>query len=766
MQMRQSLFRREWELNMSISLNSDDLNNSASIASAINKSYYPNGEAVIVNTSRNQEGIYGDTLTSRTLTEVLSGDAFYQDPRYVNAALNKATNASLNSLITGGAQAAFYADAKAIAESDEESNAGSVPTVSGMAAFQQALGNTNILSTNLGGQAAANAFRAIENSVGANYVMAMGRSAAYAGTSSRGGNHASIDYISDSAAFTAGSRTVVIKDVTIGDEEFAWLQERIDVLSSVASDGMLQNAGDRGNVKNGFAFDIPNNLTGSVATRTYFPDLDHILSSVEDSIITLPVRTAHICPVLIEFLLYTQSENSSIRIAGGTGTWRANSPDNQGPNLSNGGKSLTDHAFGRAFDISIISSADGASSVNLGSEGSNVDKHRTALYMLLEMLDNMALQAPYLLPDLIVTSPDLETELGIVDGLEPENSPVKFRFKNLKYVNFYADGSHRSHIHISWSAARSGRYAGRGGLLSVPAFDLAVPATSSGGGFVPTITEENIPDSDIELFTRSFATGEDAGQLTVQQLFNLLRSTVMSPEAAAIFCAVAIRESGRLVRNFNPNTDSGDWSIGLFQINLLIGANGRHRFYLPSGNVTKYGWQLGYANYAAENITEDNFNDKARELYATYGSDKSRYYQYLDPLLWIPINQAYMVYTTASGGSLPSQNMTPSERLGYDPESGYVFFPWGDYSGGPTYGFISNVRFKDALDIYTSSGNLAASLRDWVLDMFNTSGAGSKSAQYAGYWVDGWVYRVDWSGGWTNPRFSKEDNINYTITVT
>jgi len=763
---------------MSISLNSDDLNNSTTLATAINRNYYPAGEAVVVNTSRNQDGVYGDTLTSRTLTEVLSGDAFYQDPRYALAANTKAANSSLNSLLTGGAQAAFYADSKAVEEGQEleVKDGDTTVVVSGMAAFQQALTNTNVISRNLGGGVADNALRVIANSTGLEYANALavaeeaaGLSGNSSSTSGSSSSHVNVDYLSDSAAYSGGSRTVVIKDVTINDQEFNWLYERLDLLHQMAVTGVIN---DYSFIKNGFAFDVPNNVGESFSTKSYYPGLDGTSSVVDNSIIQLPIKTAYICPALIEFLHYINSDNSSVRISGGLGVWRANSPDNQGPNLSKGGKSLSDHVFGRAFDIDVVTSADGVMAVNLPSEGGNVDRHREALYAFLEALDNMALQAPYLLPDLIVCSPDLATELGVTDGLEPDNSPVKVRYRNLKYVNFYTDSNHKSHIHISWSAARSGVYSGPGGVLSNPSFEWVDgntgTSTSGGSAWNLSMAEQSelapVNEDSLRKFRTSYATGSDPGRLTLNELFDLLRSTVFSAETAAIFCAVVMRESGGTVRLINPITTGGDWSVGLFQINLRIGANGRHDFFLPEGNVTRKGWQLGYANYAAEGITEDNFNDKVASLFSQFGSeDRSPYYPLLDPLLWIPINQASMCYTVAKGGGVPPANMTPSDKLGYSPETGYIFFPWGDYNGGPPYGFISNVRFKEAVDIYTSVGLRASVLRDWTLEMFNTSGAGSKSKQYAENWVNGWVYRSPWSsGGWIDNGGSQEDYIDYT----
>lgn len=765
---------------MSISLNSNDINSSASLATAINRNYYPNGQAVVVTTSRNQEGIYGDTLTSRTLTEVLSGDAFYQDPRYSIAANNMAANSSLNSLISGGAQAAFFADAKAVAEGQEleVKNGDSTVTVSGMAAFQQALSNTNVISRNLGGTAATNAISTIANSAGLPYnQMIQSAETVSVSSGSKGPpgtgsdqNHAAIDYITDTAAFTAGSRTVVIRNTTIDDQEFSWLQERLDVLHQYAVNGMVA---DNSGIKNGFSFDLSNELDTLFSTRSFYPDsAGSTTTTVEKSIIDLPMTTAYLCPTLIEFLIYMASDNCPVRISGGIGFGRAANTNIQGPNLSpaQNRDSISDHVFGRAFDIGVVSSSDGSSIVNLESEGGNIDRHREALYMLLEALDNMALQTPYLLPDLIVCSPDLNSELGIIDGLEPDNAPVKIRYRNLRYVNFYSDSNHRSHIHVSWSAARSGRYAGPGGALSVPTFEWIDGSSSIPGGTWSNLMSElsaeaPISEESLAKFRMSYATGEDPGVLTNIELFDLLRSTVFSAEAAAIFCAVVMRESGGTVRLINPITSGGDWSVGLFQINLRIGANGRHDFFLPEGGVTRKGWQLGYANYAAEGITEDNFNAKTTALYEQYGSqDRSPYYPLLDPLLWIPINQAAMCYTVAKGGGVPPANMTPSDKLGYSPETGYIFFPWGDYNGGPPYGFISNVHFKTAVETYQSTGLPASNLRDWTLQMFNTSGSGSVSAPYAENWVNGWVYRSPWSsGGWIDNGGSQEDTIDYTF---
>lgn len=251
-------------------------------------------------------------------------------------------------------------------------------------------------------------------------------------------------------------------------------------------------------------------------------------------------------------------------------------------------------------------------------------------------------------------------------------------------------------------------------------------------------------DFDSTKFVQDFS-ADTSAKLELAEVFALLRGTVMSDEAAAIFTAIAAREGGLHPGSCLLDNGSGDWSFGLWGINLLPNANGSKKFRLPLPSLSeKEGWQLGYKNYLADGINKSNFRAAAFAKAAQL--KKNQHYTLLDSALWIPVNQAYVLYTTATG------QMFDGNKLGATAENSYVFFPWGDYGGGPPWGWISNLSFGKAAGVYQGAGRNVEDLKKWVLTMFANNGKKSKSAQYASNWVNGYTYTVRWKGGWTDAK--------------
>lgn len=694
-------------------IDSSSLRNSSDITRAIFSNYYPNGQIVVKSTSFSSEGVYNRTLTSRTISDSLAGDALYRSPKFALTFYNKMVGSSLNSLITGGSDNAFSSPTSLKIFNPESSDA--TATLVGGTAFNRIISNSIIARQ--GGEAlidgaARTAIADLSNAQkDPEYVASLA--------------HGDTEYIPDIAMPTSGTRAVAL-DSSLSSEEKAWILERGKLLKDkgVVTDGEA--------LVSGFKFDIPNGLTNLTQTGTFFEGLQ-TGTSVDQSIVDAEVQTAYIAPAMIELLLFLESKTS---FKGNLGTEKgSNSSQSTSFTAAINGSSLNDHVFGRAFDITEISPRDDSNTViNFKTQGTNVDTYRKGLSHFLSILDS----APKdLLPDLITVHPDLAVELGITDGNESIEAQVKKKYSNLRYVNFSADSNHRTNIHFSFSAQRSGQYAGPGGALGTPGL-FAGSAGGVGGGSL-IIPSGSSPSLNMSKLQKNYVNDRN-GTLTMQEVFDMLRGTVFSDEAAAIFCAVVVRESGGKPAAFNPNTNGGDWSVGLFQVNLLKAAHGNKNFYLPVGNITKPGWQLAYRNWQAEGLDLSSTDQKVKSLWkSSSGSTSARVnslFPLVDPLCWIPLNQAQLAYTTVTGKT-GSANMPPAMRAGATPETGYIFFAWGDYGGGPSYGFISNVDFKDAIDVYRTCGKDPILLRDWTLRMFQTSGSESKSAQYARQWVTG-----------------------------
>lgn len=208
----------------------------------------------------------------------------------------------------------------------------------------------------------------------------------------------------------------------------------------------------------GFQFDIKDTLTNlKYNSTTIFPGIEgagKIQEIPQDIIAAKPYR-AFVSASLIECLIYLcgDSAGNPLKIIGGFGSHRGSTYDDQGVNLGDleSGDTVTDHAFGRAFDFSSISKID----EKIKPINSGADALRSHLDNLLEKL-NTAPQ--HILPDFIMVNSIVGAEYknGSADG---KISKISQKYQNLKYVKIHlVPDSHSDHIHISFSPQRGGVY--------------------------------------------------------------------------------------------------------------------------------------------------------------------------------------------------------------------------------------------------------------------------------------------------------------------
>jgi hypothetical protein len=239
---------------------------------------------------------------------------------------------------------------------------------------------------------------------------------------------------------------------------------------------------------------------------------------------------------------------------GDTGVWRGIT----GPNFSkltatNNG--VSDHSFGRGFDIKKIALTTSNVSYSLNNPVPSPGKYLAALDLFLSHVEQLPQE---LHPDLIVVSSDLETELGIVEGLESSSSPIRVKHPDLApFTNIYCDKSHRNHIHVSWSSARCGSY-------SLPV--TAPPATtgSSGSGTVSAASVGSALSAPMLVkLKKEYYTGlEDADALTPLDIFQFLYNYGgFIAEIAAIFAGIAVRESNCVP--FVNNRQRSIWTMAV-----------------------------------------------------------------------------------------------------------------------------------------------------------------------------------------------------------
>ena len=214
-----------------------------------------------------------------------------------------------------------------------------------------------------------------------------------------------------------------------------------------------------------------------------------------------------------------------------------------------------------------------------------------------------------------------------------------------------------------------------------------------------------------------------ATQLTKEEvMLLLLDSNLFSSEVAALFVGLAERESRFRPGGLNGDRGTGDFSFGLWQINLLPAAHGTKTFILKSPNEAKVlGLKLAYSIDSDNQI--DSLSRKVKEI-ADRDSTDSR--------IFIPYNQSYMLVTTAAGETKLTELLKNGKQL-----TGYLFGAWGDYKvpqGNSVIGCLADTRYSVVRDVYLSSTNKnEETLKQWLVKVFD----GKPGEKYLQDWMNG-----------------------------
>lgn len=263
--------------------------------------------------------------------------------------------------------------------------------------------------------------------------------------------HSTDGYDPNDKAVSAGYMPIA-QESKLTKKQIETYIKRGSVLKSAA------NISDSSVLLSGFKFDIKDTLNNlNYNSTTIFPGIEGSgkIQEIPQDIITAKPYRAFISAALIECLIYLSSDDAgnALKIIGGFGSHRGSTYEDQGTNLGDleSGGTVTDHAFGRAFDFSSISKVD----EKLKPINSGAEALRSHLDNLLEKL-NTAPQ--HILPDFIMVNNSVGSEYknGYADG---KINKISQKYQNLKYVKIHlvAD-SHADHIHISFSPQRGGFY--------------------------------------------------------------------------------------------------------------------------------------------------------------------------------------------------------------------------------------------------------------------------------------------------------------------
>lgn len=715
-------------------INKKNLVTTEAFVNAVSSNYYPNGKIIVQNTSFSKDGVSGRTLTSRTISDVMSGDALFRSPKYSLAFYSKAINSSLNTLITGGASAT-YSNYESLVVEDPEST--SYTEVDGELKASTLKGGTaynRMLADSLAGKKIGKDFIKPALNQISNSQLSMSTQSVLIDGVPHGVN---IDSTLSGGAISAGSRQAAVSSLLVPGEE-GWILERGLILKN-AVPAVIESTDV---LVNGYNFDIPNAYSGFKYQdgSSMFPGLTSVnTAEVSDQLIKAAPQKIYICPALLECLIYL---NSKILFFGGFGIDRKLSEGNVRE------KTVSNHTVGRAFDIHIIGNKflPGAN-FDIWNNAGNLTIYRNAVTLLLTAINSMP---EHLKPDNIVIAAGLGAEYNIIAGREAANAEIYKQYPGCKNINFSANSVHNNHIHISFSSARSGIYSGPGGAFSIqPVGNL--PGQT--GQYVGPINPYNFYTAVPSAFNPKFTTNyfDNAQKLQPTEIFNLLNSTVCAPEAAAFFAIIAGREGSVYSLNSKATSQKyGDFSIGMFQTNML--AHGTKMFTLLEGSssLNLEGWKIASSDWQARGLTTfDMWKNYVIQRYNAEGNSDSKYPNYngqmillVDRRIWVPLTQAYMLYTTVRSIAAPHP-FPPGLKLGIDPLSGgNIYGPWGDYDGGPEPGVIYGIRYSKVAETYASSGKNVSQLREYFLKYYGEGGAGarSRSAPLIASWLDGAYY--------------------------
>lgn len=509
----------------------------------------------------------------------------------------------------------------------------------------------------------------------------------------------------DDVQYSVPQDTITISGLPVAlfslltDDEKKWYKERG---SKLASFGVVD---DSSFLTQGFSFDIPDGLTNLRYFGSMYPEFSNKDYNISQKIIDAKVEGAYPAACLIELLLLLVSKG--YKFSGGLGADRGNNPSKMGPDnspLSSGTPEdktiITDHAFGRGFDISYF--------VNSNEKTSAVSSSSIEYTRQLDILLGALNAVPrHLLPDQIVIGNWCSKEY-LRNGSTTNSQIGKLveKYENLKYTTIAMDSPkssvHKSHIHISFSAYRTGRYSGEGGAIALQAQSQSGQPTA-----ITSRVRQKLQENNITLDYQDKNYFNDESQLSDLQVFELLYSVAnMIPEIAAIFTAIAYRES-----RWRPYAANKYGFFGLLQFGTRRGQSGGDSqvdLLIPTKETIKF-WELGFKNWKTETynkqkITENNIDSILEQIQNTPNAGK----EYYDERAWIPKNQM-----ACFRGKIAQRNIKNQLTSFGSKASRALVGPWGE--SFLTHGWIGGVSFYIASEVYKkATGEDVSKLQEWI----------------------------------------------------
>lgn len=373
-------------------------------------------------------------------------------------------------------------------------------------------------------------------------------------------------------------------------------------------------------------------------------------------------------------------------------------------NMDKSTKSISDHAFGRGYDIMGVGETKDSLKV-LGDLVGKPEQWRNQFEIFLSKLSTLPV---FLQPDSIVIGKVCYSQYVLPDD-DPNRNKIKERLMNMfpglgKHIHFGTDGpnesTHDNHIHISFGWSRAGN---PDSLIQKPTSSEDLPQEII-SGTAPTNISSETRQVYARIGTVSYE-GNTAGVVKDTDMANLLVSTgLFNIEEIATIVGIMARES-----SLRPYVGNSSGAMGLMQIILNNNVGWEDEpLPVPYGNSsnkknnTMIGYLLRNKNYTKASDSKTN----------------SWNITTVDPLFWYPINQiaimAYQmqVYYSQSGyKDAGARSSAESKRL---------WSNWGDGSWGRAgnqmpYGVLSSVSRDTVKKVYEHLGGDWAKYKTWGL---------------------------------------------------
>ena len=398
-----------------INLNVDDLNNSQSSATKISETFYPNGKPTYTNTTQSREDLTGKTLTSSDPLKVIQGEGIYRNPAFAINGYIQNVQSSLHGIISMAGD--IDDNVKIIDPNNPDAN-----TYLTGADARQEIAKQSLMTTGYAPGGFSSAMDAVINS----------KSATDSGTAAGGTNsstgtvtgsqgealaHGLQGYVlsTDAEVYNGGSRAIAVVD-QLSEQEKEEYAKRLKELNNKANFDAnfydfnldFDTNSEKQDLK-ALGFDI---IQGGGYTSDGTGRIGSV--TIDRTLLGTGKKLCKVSAALIE--LMSQLTNS-LHIRGGQGTERGiignnfKALTNETLGTTN---SVSDHAFGRGFDIMGLGVSK-AQEITLGKNNFVAKKvdYMKALDLLLTHMQTLSYD---LHPDLIMISNEISAELGLKDS--------------------------------------------------------------------------------------------------------------------------------------------------------------------------------------------------------------------------------------------------------------------------------------------------------------------------------------------------------------